>query len=161
MSGPSARAEQKERREIIRSERLRPGDQPATTFHALANLDTSPGGRFAAGGYVSGSEPVVNYPAGPAWTRDLVGLEPSLGVAIDQMEPCGEAFEIERSLIAAPAGTVPGSQSVQGPPSPAAESAKVATPLSSSCGVATTSAVERLAKILPRLAVPKPNRRKV
>jgi hypothetical protein len=155
--GPSAKAEQKERREIIRSEGLRPGDQPATTFHALANLDTSPGGRFAAGGYVSGSEPGVNYPAGPAWTRDQVGLEPSLGVAIDQMEPTGEAFEIEASLLAAPAIVIPGSETAED--TIASSVAERKGPIVVSPGGDGASSLARLAKILPRLAVPR--RRKV
>jgi hypothetical protein len=162
--GPSARAEQKERREIIRNEKLRPGDQPATTFHALANLDTSLEGRFATGGYVSGSEQAVNYPAGPSWTRDQVGIEPPLGQDVNFQEPCGEAFEVERSLThssAAPA-SIPGSQTGEGPTAPSPESPKVVATLSSS-SVATTTSHERLAQILPRLAVavPKLNRRKV
>jgi hypothetical protein len=56
-------ASQSEKAEVLRNERkLRPGDGEPTTFHALANLDTSLGGRFAAAGYVSGSEPSVSYP---------------------------------------------------------------------------------------------------
>ena len=80
-------ANQAEKQEVLRNERLRPGDQQPSTFHQMANLDTSLGGRFSAGGYVNGSEPAVNYPAGPAWTRDQVGIEPPLGVAIDDLEP--------------------------------------------------------------------------
>jgi hypothetical protein len=88
--------------------KLRPGDSAPTTFAALAGLDTSLGGRFAPGGYVAGSEASVEYPRQPAsspWASDPVGLEPSLGFSVNQMEPTGTHVEIERSLggsVAAP-----------------------------------------------------------
>ena len=75
----------------------------ATTLHQLANLDTSLKGDFSTGGYVSGSERGVNYPAasGPWGAGPQVPPEPSLGFAIDAMEPTGEAFEVQRSLAEA------------------------------------------------------------
>jgi hypothetical protein len=96
-------ATQRERREIVKNERkLRQGERQSTTYHAqaMAGLD-EPGGRFAnQARYVTGSEAAVNYPASsPPWHAQAdPGIEPPTGVAIDAMEPCGEQFEIERSL---------------------------------------------------------------
>jgi len=94
MTGPSAKREQAERLEVLKN------DQRATTFHALANLDTSLSGGFAAGGYVSGSEPSVNYPAssGP-WSGPQVPPEPPLGFNVNAMEPVGEAHEIAAAAL--------------------------------------------------------------
>jgi hypothetical protein len=50
--------EQAERRALV-------GSNQATTYHQLANVDVSLGGRFAAGGDVSGSEPETHYPRRP------------------------------------------------------------------------------------------------
>jgi hypothetical protein len=140
--------------------------EPQSYFsRASAGLDDdSPGGRYRPDQIISGSSPAVNYPAGPSWTRDQVGIEPPLGQDVNFQEPCGEAFEVERSLTlssAAPA-SIPGSQTGEGPTAPSPESPKVVATLSSS-SVATTTSHERLAQILPRLAVavPKLNRRKV
>ena len=74
-----------------------------TTLHALSRLgqDEEPGGRFAQARHDSGSAPSVDYPAASSpWTAgNDAGLEPPLGVEVDAQEPCGEAFEIERSLV--------------------------------------------------------------
>lgn len=102
--GPSHQREQKERREVLRQDQLRPGDSEPTTFSALAGLDTSLGGRFAPGGYVGGSERTTDYPRlpeGSPWAGDPVGLEPSLGYSVDDLEPTGTAAEVERSLVLA------------------------------------------------------------
>jgi hypothetical protein len=105
MSGPSAKAEQKERRALAGSTTTTTKD--ATTLHQLANLDGSLTGRFNPGGYVSGSEPVVNYPAasGP-WSGPQPGPEPPLGFDVNAMEPVGEPFEVQRSLAGAEAPMV-------------------------------------------------------
>jgi len=49
---------------------------------------------------VVGARPLVQYPAGPDWTSNgaAVGVEPPLGVCVNDLEPTGEAFEVERSL---------------------------------------------------------------
>ena len=100
MSGPSAKAEQKERRALAGSTTTTTKD--ATTLHQLANLDGSLNGRFNPGSYVSGSEPAVNYPAasGP-WSGPQPGQEPPLGIDVNALEPVGEAFEVQRSLAEA------------------------------------------------------------
>jgi hypothetical protein len=55
MTGPSAKAEQALRRDVLRNEqqsKLRPGDYEPSTLHAMANLDTSLGtGRVGKGDY--------------------------------------------------------------------------------------------------------------
>ena len=60
------------------------------------------GGRFAVSDqpprHVVGSTPMPRYPAGPNWSADLTGVEPPLGVAIDEMVPTGEPHEIAASL---------------------------------------------------------------
>jgi hypothetical protein len=157
MGGPSHQREQKERRALT-------GTTTTTTFHqqAMIDLQLENGGRFAKDTIVSGTEASVRYPAGPAWTRNEVGLEPPLGVAIDAMEPCGEAFEIERSL----GGSVV-SSSTADPPELATLSQAPTSVLPSDVveqlgGVANPSA--RLAQILPKIAVPipaPPKRRRV
>jgi hypothetical protein len=91
---------QEERRRVLANDR-----QTSTLGD---HVEPSAGGRFAelarregaSKPTVIGADPAANYPAGPAWTNAAVGLEPPLGVAIDAMEPVGEAFEIEASLAA-------------------------------------------------------------
>src|SRR6202042_2564080 len=80
-----------------------------TTFHqqAMIDLQLESGGRFAKDTIVSGTEASVHYPPGPTWTRDQVGLEPPLGVAIDDLEPTGNAHEIEHSTAQVAAPVVP------------------------------------------------------
>lgn len=142
---------QAQRREILRQDQLRPGDFEPTTFSALAGLDTSLGGRFAPGGYVSGSERATDYPRLPAnspWAGDSVGLEPPLGVAIDDLEPTGTAQEIEHSLaqVAAPAASF-GSPAGEGTTAPSpAERMSAPTSLSSSGGVGADPSAARLAR---------------
>lgn len=117
MTGPSAKAEQADRARVLANDRgLRPGDREPTTFHQMANLDPSLGGRFAKADYVVGQEPVARYPAGSGWTRNDVGQEMPLGVSVNDMQPCGEAFEIDRSIAqlggpSAPAA-IPGNEAV-------------------------------------------------
>jgi hypothetical protein len=86
----TAKEEQRERRAIIKAER-----EPTATFQALNKLHDPPaGGRFAKADYIVGEEQVPRYPAGPAWTRNDPGLEPPLGVSVDEMLPRGEPFEV-------------------------------------------------------------------
>jgi hypothetical protein len=87
----SSQSEQAERKRLA-------GSTSATTFHALANLDYSLGGRFSAGGSVSGSEEGTDYPRLPAdspWSADPTGVEPPLNYRVDDLEPTGEPHEIE------------------------------------------------------------------
>ena len=76
------------------------GSTTTTTFRDMANLDLSLGGRFAVPGSkpdVSGSEEVTRYPKLPPTSQwagtTQPGVEPSLGYAIDDLEPTGEFFE--------------------------------------------------------------------
>jgi hypothetical protein len=91
---------QAERRAILRNER------EVGTYHAFATSEAGTiGGRFAAEAKqrVTGATPAPQYPALPdgAFPNQAaaVPLEPSLGVAIDQMEPTGTYAEIEQSLM--------------------------------------------------------------
>jgi hypothetical protein len=100
MTSPSAIREQKERREVLKNDRAEP-----TTFHQLANLDTSPGGRFNPGGYVSGSEAIVQYPPLPAsspWSGEgpQVPDEGPTNIDINAQEPTGTFAEVQRSEFA-------------------------------------------------------------
>ena len=70
----SRQEEQKERRELA-------GSTSATTFHQLANVDVSLGGRFAAGGDVSGAEE-VRIPA--IVTTNSDGSRPFVPIDRDQ-----------------------------------------------------------------------------
>ena len=63
---------------------------------ANAGVDLSLDGGQSVGGYVSGSEPAVNYPTQPAgspWASDPVGLEPPFSI----VEPIGTEAEIIRA----------------------------------------------------------------
>lgn len=79
-------------------ERVRKG---ATYFDLAAAEAGVARGRFTARekSTVVGSTAAPSYPAGPNWSADPVGQEPPTGVAIDQMEPVGEAIEVRRSLL--------------------------------------------------------------
>ena len=103
MTGPSAKDEQALRRDVLRSEQqsnLRPGEHEPSTMFAMANLDTGVTPSRVGKDYVSGSEQAVQYPAaaGPWADPVQVPQEPSLGYAINDLAPCGEAFEIAASL---------------------------------------------------------------
>ena len=84
------------------------GSSTATTYHqqASAQIALEGTGRFAlsndrsAQPAVSGSEPLVRYPGGAAWTRDPHPTEPPLGVSVEAMEACGEPHEVAASVAA-------------------------------------------------------------
>ena len=114
--GPSAKAEQAERRDVLRNEqqtaKLRPGEHEPSTFHAMANLDTSLGGRFAKADYVAGEEATTGYPRLPSsspWAGDPIGIEPPIDAT-----DCGVAFGevLGGSVVVAPA-SIPGSETVE------------------------------------------------
>jgi hypothetical protein len=169
----SAKKEMAERRALAGStttttKAAEPAAEPQSYFsRAAAGLDDD---SHRPDQIISGSSPTVEYPAGPAWTRTDVGLEPPLGIAVDEMQPCGEAFEVERSLVLA-AGTVPGSEegglvvsSPAGPSKLAASSDLARAEVLPSPVVETSdgaATLERLAEILPRLARPTIRRRRV
>jgi hypothetical protein len=110
----------KEKKEILDNDRkVRAG-----TYKSLAEAEfqNEYGGRYAAAitkTKVAGSDPSVSYPKQPSssfWSRDPIGLEPSLGYRIDDQEPVGEKFEIERSLSSAvKAAPETGDAAVDGP----------------------------------------------
>lgn len=110
MTGPSAKAEQAERRAIIKGDQQsapRP-NEPSTMFQ-MANLNVDTGvtpSRVGKDSYVTGSEKSVSYPAsaGP-WSSSYgrVPDERPLGYSVEEMVPCGEHFEVARSLASLPA----------------------------------------------------------
>jgi hypothetical protein len=90
-----------EKAEQLRLERQRREEPPApSTFFQMANagVDLSLDGGQSAGGYVAGSEPFVRYPASGYSGGPQPGLEPPLGVEIDQKEPTGTPSEVARSI---------------------------------------------------------------
>jgi hypothetical protein len=99
----SKEREMADRRRLAGSTTTITRDNPPTTFHALANLDNSLGGRFATGGDVSGSEELVRYPRqspnSPWSSSSRVPDEPPLGYAIDSVDNIvGEPFEVAASF---------------------------------------------------------------
>jgi hypothetical protein len=121
----------------------------ASTF--LDHVESPAGGRFAelarrereVKPAVIGRDPAAQYPRLPTsspWFGDNVGTEPPLGYAVNDMEPVGEARELAASLgdAEAPADGHPSSVVETASPKP-------------------TSAEERLAEILPRIAIKRGN----
>jgi len=110
MTDPQFRndASQKEREAVLRN------DQRHTfQSRAIAEADDVRG-RWAEinKSNVIGATPTVQYPiAAPNWSVDPVGIEPSLGHAIDAMEPVGEVGEVQASLDATTEAVVGQSQS--------------------------------------------------
>ena len=106
----SAKSEQALRRDVMRSDQqsaARPNDQQSepTTMHAMSRLSNDLEGRQSARDYVVGQDKSVDYPKLPAsspWSSQWAQLPPELptGIAIDAQEPCGEAFEVARSIAA-------------------------------------------------------------
>jgi hypothetical protein len=96
----SNKSDQAERRALAGS------TTTSTYFHQsqIAEQLDAPGGRFREKETITGSELVPQYPrlpAGSPWSGDGVGVEAPLGASVDAMEPCGEAFEVERSSVLA------------------------------------------------------------
>jgi hypothetical protein len=159
MSGPSAKLEQKERRELA-------GSTTTTTyFHQSQIAETldAPGGRYREKETITGSELVPQYPRLPAsspWAGDLVGLEQPLGVSVDDHEATGTHAEVEASLAQVAAPAFPGSQTTEAS-SPSVAERKAPPLLSPGSGGALSTSHERLAEILPRLARPTFRKRKI
>jgi hypothetical protein len=99
----SREEEQRTRRETLRNDALvRKQDQTTTYFGMNELASPTEGGRFKTDTILTGREAVPEVapmPSGPWSTPDPVGQEPPLGLAVDAMEPVGEAFEVERSLL--------------------------------------------------------------
>ena len=82
--------EQEERRRVFAQDQSLP--KQATTFHQFAQADAeTPRGRFAAvdAAYVVGSKADIagSYPAASSAHQTELPPEPSLGFAIDELEP--------------------------------------------------------------------------
>jgi hypothetical protein len=114
VSGPSAKSEQAERRAIIKGDqqsKLRPDEHEPTTLHAMSRLSNDLEGRASARDYVAGSDAATDYPAIPSgpWSSGYGRLpdELPLGWSVDAQEPCGEAFEVARSLEIAGSASAP------------------------------------------------------
>jgi hypothetical protein len=103
--------EQQERREtVLNDARLRQQRQ-GSTFSQFAQAEADiHRGRFTGHekSTVIGSTPLAasQYPAGPIWGTADQAPEPSLGVDINEMQPTGEVFEVERSIAAQDAPTL-------------------------------------------------------
>jgi hypothetical protein len=83
----------KEKEAVLRN------DQRANTFAGRAQAEADEiQGRWAQEhkATVIGAGP-VQYPRLPenSWTNDPTGVEPSLGIDVNTVEPCGEKFEID------------------------------------------------------------------
>jgi hypothetical protein len=90
-----------ERAEQLRNEkRLREEPPAPSSYHAMARhgVDLTLTGEGSSAGYVAGSEPFVRYPASGYSGGPQPGLEPPLGVEIDQQEPTGTFAEVARSI---------------------------------------------------------------
>jgi hypothetical protein len=114
-------ASQDERRQVLRDTLLGRRAHKNTYF---AHAHSDEGGRFSAPDqpprYTVGSEAVPRYPAGPNWSADPVGPEPSLGFSVENVPPTGEMFEIEKSVLAespGDEGMIQSSSPISGPPS--------------------------------------------
>jgi hypothetical protein len=83
--------------------------QSPGTSTFLDHLEAEGGGRFAeaarregmAKPQVTGTSPSANYPTLPAsspWHADPIGVEPTLGVDVNALDPVGECHEVAQSL---------------------------------------------------------------
>jgi hypothetical protein len=117
----SSDIEQADRRKLVGS------TTSATTYREIAEagITLANQGRFGDKASVVGSARVPQYPAASGPWNDPVQVpdEPSLGVDLNYVEPCGETFEVEASLAAQPtdsltSGGAAGSGSVDHSPWP-------------------------------------------
>jgi hypothetical protein len=97
-------ATREDKAEALRNERrLRRGDREPSTYHKLAGLADDLSGRFAVEAGQSKSTEYPRQNSESPWSGSGAdpGVEPPTGVAIDAMEPCGEAFEqlVDPSLV--------------------------------------------------------------
>jgi hypothetical protein len=67
---------------------------PSTYFHQQALADPQPGGRYRQPRpRVTGTEPSVDAPAAPNWSRDPCGPEPPLGYSVDEVPDLGMGID--------------------------------------------------------------------
>jgi hypothetical protein len=122
-----------EKLEVLLSEqRLRNEERKRDAGTFLSHTHNDEGGRFAKPQQIVGAKPVPEYPAGPNWAPQAVGVEPPLGFDINETPVVGEPWEVEASLERAEQQASPQSLDAQ-PPARGGE----AVPLTSS---ATSSA---------------------
>ena len=107
MTGPSAKAEQALRRDVLRNDQqsnLRPGDYEPSTMHEMSRLSNDLEGRHSARDYLSGSAQATDYPAIPSgpWSSDYARVpdEPPLGFDMNAVEPTGTPAEVAASIVA-------------------------------------------------------------
>src|SRR5262245_38075957 len=89
-------ASQKERAAILKND-LRTQTMQG---RAVAELQMEERGRFARQANVTGATPATQYPQLPAsspWASDPLPPEPPLGFSVEEMDPVGEQFEVDRS----------------------------------------------------------------
>src|SRR5215469_2553407 len=101
------------RRAVLKNER------EASTYHQFATGQADPvRDRFEEinKSSVTGTIQAQRYPKGADWCVDSVGVEPPLGVAIDQMEPVGEPHETAASLAESQGEGMGPTSSSSGPP---------------------------------------------
>jgi hypothetical protein len=97
VSNPADLISQKEKREVLRDDRL-----ARNTYFAHANdVELELGGRFAKliPTRVTGTGPTMGYPKQPEgspWACDPVGTEPPLAYDVNEIEPVGEPHERTR-----------------------------------------------------------------
>jgi hypothetical protein len=137
--------EQKERRALAGSTNTTTHQRGTSTL--LDHVTNESGGRFAELARRDGGKPTVigtaeaRYPAGPAWAADPCGVEPALGFSVEDLQPTGEPFEVERA-----AEIVASREEL-------AASPEALTSASQFPGVIETGdAAIQLAEVLPRLA---------
>jgi hypothetical protein len=160
-SGPSARADQKERREVLRNDvlvsqendrKLRmlfqspsQAEPEVGTYAAHAASDAnSVGGRWQQTNKstMTGATEAVHYPTLPAaspW-HDGNAVEPPLGIDVNETPIVGEPFEVEASIR-----RLAGEREASGSSSPdsCAEDGTAASSLPSGSVPSTTSIVKR------------------
>jgi len=74
---------QSERRETLENDQRVQRD--TLQFRTSADLGLENTGRYAKPFAVTGQTPTPQYPAGPNWAPDPVGVEPPLGIDVNAM----------------------------------------------------------------------------
>jgi hypothetical protein len=97
----SSDIEMKERTKLL-------GSTTTLTYHSRATTELElegQAGRFRNQTVVTGATPSAQWPAMPdnspwAVAADAPGVEPPTGYSIEEMEVCGETFEVQQSMKA-------------------------------------------------------------
>jgi hypothetical protein len=85
-------------RTLLQDQALRNAQRKRDAGTFLSHTHSDEGGRFAKPQQIVGSAPVPEYPAGPNWSPQAVGVEPPLGFDINETPVVGEYHEIEKSI---------------------------------------------------------------